>query len=158
MEDWAIEQARNFIADVSASDFDAVLETLGKVKSSFGPIPINYGNIDLFNSLETFGIPELTRQELSDLSTNENFWKIAFSTPVNTPADPLVQGGKVLVFLPTEQIEAEESSIEGIESTYSSYWLSNMMEQSIHTYFMNSGKMDNRFFETYFRYFSPMSF
>jgi hypothetical protein len=158
LEDWAIEQARNFIADVIADDFDTALVKHGKGKNSFGPIPINYGSVDIFDSLDSFGIPELNRQELSDLSKNENFWKIAFSTPVNTPSEPLVQGGKVLVLLPTEQIESDESSIEGIASTYSSYWLDYMMEQSLYTYFLNSPKMDNRFFETYFQLFNPMSF
>ena len=159
MEDWAIKEARDFISDVNVADFNSVLEGLGKTKSSFGPIPINYGNVDLFNSLEGSDIPDLSRQELSDLSRNENFWKIAFYTPVNTPSEPLVQGGKVLVLLPTEEIESEETSIEGIASTYSSYWLDYMMEQALQTYFLNSPKMDNRFFETYFRYFNnPMDF
>jgi hypothetical protein len=159
MEDWAIKEARDFIFDVNAADFDSALESLGKSKSSFGPIPINYGNVDLFNSLESFDIPDLSRQELSDLSKNENFWKTAFYTQVNTPSEPLVQGGKVIVLLPTEEIESEETSIEGIASTYSSYWLDYMMEQSLQTYFLNSPKMDNRFFDTYFRYFNnPMDF
>ncbi|MDR2952406.1 MAG: hypothetical protein LBU82_04105, partial [Treponema sp.] len=75
-------------------------------------------------------------------------------TRINTPSEPLVQGNKVLVLFPTEQTDAEESSIEGIASTYSSYWLKNTMDQSIQTYFMNSPKMDNRFIDTYFRYFT----
>ena len=158
MEDWAVKEARDFIIDVNAADFDSALERLGKNKSSFGPIPINYGNIDLFNSLEGSDVPDLSRQELSDLSRNENFWKTAFYTQVNTPSEPLVQGGKVLILFPTEEIETEETSIEGIASTYSSYWLDYMREQSLQPYFLNSPKMDNRFFDTYFRFFNPMDF
>jgi parvulin-like peptidyl-prolyl isomerase len=156
MEDWAVEQAKTFIADANSEGFDYAIEKHGKSKGSFGPVPVNYGGVDLFASLESFSssFTDFSSQDLSDLSKNENFWKTAFATRLNTASEPLVQGSKVLVLYPTEQTEAEESSIEGIASTYSSYWLSNANDQSFQTYFMNSPKMDNRFIDTYFRYFT----
>jgi parvulin-like peptidyl-prolyl isomerase len=154
MEDWAVEQAKAFIADANSDGFDSALEKHGKSKGSFGPVPVNYGSVDLFASLESLSITDFSSQDLSDLSRNHNFWKTAFSTRLNTLSEPLVQGSKVLVLFATEQIEAEESSIEGIASTYSSYWLSNANDQSFQTYFINSSKMDNRFIDTYFRYFT----
>jgi parvulin-like peptidyl-prolyl isomerase len=161
MEDRAIAQARDFIADANAADFDTALDRVGKEKNSFGPLPINYGSVDLFSSIESFSMPQLSRSELSSLSMNENFWKIAFTTPLNSLSEPLVQGSNVFVFLPTEQTDIEES-IEKAESAaataYSSYWLNYTMEQTIHNYFMNSAKMDNRFIETYYRYFTPFGY
>jgi hypothetical protein len=151
MEDWAVAQAQNFIADANAIGFDNALQDHGKEKSSFGPLPINFGDIDLFASLQQFSI-----QELSNSSADDNFWKTIFSTPPNSISQPLVQGANVLVFFSTEETEADEDGMEGIASTYSSYWLRYMSEQSLQSYFMGSDKMDNRFFETYFRTFFPM--
>jgi hypothetical protein len=158
MEDWAVSQAQNFIALATETGFDEAVNRRALEKRSFGPVAINYGDVDLFSSLRSFGV-----QQLSNSSADENFWKTAFSTPVNTMSEPLVQSGLalgqssyVLVLLPTEEIEAEESSVEGIASTFSEYWLSYITEQSLRAYFLNSAKMENRFIETYFRYFLPI--
>jgi len=150
MEDWAVAQARDFIADAKAYGFDTALRRQGKEKSSFGPLPINYGDVDLFATLGNYSIPEL-----SNSSTDENFWKAIFSAPVNAFSEPVVQGNNVVVFLPTEQTKADEYTIEAIASTFS-VGRSSFVNQSIHTYFLNSDKLDNRFWDTYFRYFMPM--
>ncbi|MCL2066546.1 MAG: SurA N-terminal domain-containing protein [Treponema sp.] len=151
MEDWAIKQASDFIAEANTLNFDAALSRLSKEKQSFGPIPLNYGNVDLFTSLNDNMVPELSNSAFDDY-----FWRTIFSTPVNTLSQALVQGSSVLVFLPTEEIEAEESSTEGIASTYSSYWLNYRTEESIYNYFLKSDKMDSRFSETYFNnFFAP---
>ena len=157
MEDWAIAQARNFIADVESYGFEEAARSLRKEVRSFGPLPINYGNVNLFTSLAGFSIPDLSSTELSDMSENENFWRVAFSTKLNTPSEPLVQGSKVLVFLPAEQIEAEESSVESVASYYS-YWVDYITEQSIQPFFLNNPKMVNRFSETFFSLFTPSGF
>ena len=153
MEDWAIAQAREFISDANSSNFDSALNKINKTKQSFGPLPVNFGNVDLFTSLASFSIPEL-----SNAPTSENFWKVIFSTPVNSFSEPLVQGNNVLVFLPLEETEAEEAGIEGIESSYSSYWANYIAHQSISQFFLNSPKMDNRFYDTYYNTFSPAGF
>lgn len=153
MEDWAIAQSREFISEAKASDFDSALSKINKTKQSFGPLPVNFGNVDLFTSLNSFSI-----SELSNSSSNENFWKVIFSTPVNSFSEPLVQGNNVLVFMPLEETEAEESGIEGIESSYSSYWANYTAHQSLPQFFLNSPKMDNRFYDTYYNTFSPAGF
>ena len=148
MEDWAIEQANNFIAMIDEAGFEDALSRRGIVSRSFGPIPLNYGSVDLFAALSSQSV-----DELRDSATNENFWKVAFSTPVNSPSLPVVQGSNVLVLFPTAETETEESSIEGIASTYSSYWLNNNTEQSLQQYFLNNPKMEDKFFDIYLRYF-----
>jgi hypothetical protein len=144
MEDWAIAEAQKFIAYARANDFETAVINQFKEKHSFGPIPLNYGNVDLFTKIEASAVPELAGTEV-----NENFWKIAFSTKVNTISEPLVQGSNVLVLVPIEETKAEETDIETVTSVFSSYWLNQTMEQSLQTYFMNSSKMDNRFFDVY---------
>jgi len=155
MEDWGIEQARDFISDAQESGFDNAARWRNKEKRSFGPLPINYGGVDLFTSLESFQIPGFTMQDIQDMSRNESFWEVAFSAQLNVPSKPLVQGNNVLVFLPVEEIISEEDSMEYISMMYSSYWLNYITEQSLQKYFLDSEKMDDRFWDAYFRFVMP---
>jgi hypothetical protein len=148
MEDWAIAQADNFIALVNEVGFEDALSQQQLAKRSFGPIPLNYAGLELFTTLNSQSIPEL-----SGADSNENFWKTAFSTPVDSPSRPVVQGSNVLVLFTKDETTAEESAIENIVSYYSS-WLMYMPNWIIQQYFMNSPKMENNFDEVYRRYFS----
>jgi hypothetical protein len=151
MEDWAITQANNFIALVNEIGFDEALSRQNLVKRSFGPIPLNYGNVYLFTTLASQYVPELSD---NIAATNENFWRAAFSTPVNSPSQPVVHRSNVLVLFPHDEIKVDESAIESAMSSYS-YWLVNIQpEQAIHQYFINSPKMKDNFNETYRRTFS----
>jgi len=149
MEDWAVARAMEFIADVNVSGFDEAVYLHNLEKQFFGPLPINYGGIDLFSTLDSFNISGIDTQNMIN---NENFWRIAFSSDLNNPSLPFVQGSNVLVLLPTEQIYAEEAEIENITSMYSSYWTSFVAERSIQSYFLNNDRMDDRFLESYFCY------
>jgi hypothetical protein len=93
--------------------------------------------------------------DVQSLSHNENFWKIAFSTELNTPSEPLVQGSNIIVLFPVEQINTEEGMISDIASVYSSYWVNMIAEQSLPYYFINNPRMNDLFWEIYFRYFMP---
>jgi hypothetical protein len=163
MEDWAIAQAEEFITLVNKIGFEDALgsvvlihedgyeETLFKdkiEKRSFGPIPLNYGAVDLFTVIEPRSVPEL-----SGASDNENFWKVAFSTPVESPSRPVVQGSNVLVLFPKEETQAEESAIENIIDSYNSYWLGLALEYTLQQHFINSPKLEDKFNEVYRRYF-----
>ena len=149
MEDWAIEQANKFIALARESDFrNAAGQAMKEVKS-FGPLPINYGGIELFTALESFTVPGFASYLLQEMARNENFWKLAFTTPLNTPSSPLVQGSNVLVFCPTEEKEADAETLEYTAKSYSSDWVKFVSERSLQYYFLNSEKMDDRFEETY---------
>jgi len=155
MEDWAVAQASDFIAEVREAGFDNVVFWRNMEKHKFGPFPMNYGGIDLFSSLESFSIPGFSSDDLTYLSRNENFWNIAFSTPINTPAEPLVQGSNVIVLIPTEQIEVERETLDKIALDYESYWLTDMSNRSLQYYFINNGKLDDRFWDVYRRYLMP---
>jgi len=146
MENWAIEKANDFIALVNENGFDEALLLRGLSSSSFGPVPINYGNVDVITKLQTQSAPELAGSE-----ENENFWKIAFSTPVGKPSQWIVQGSNVLVLFPDEEIEIEASEIEDVVSIYSMYWLDYMIGQSMQQFFMNSPKMEDKFWDVYSR-------
>ncbi|MCL2765917.1 MAG: SurA N-terminal domain-containing protein [Treponema sp.] len=157
MEDWAISQAQDFIDDALESGFDNAARWRNMERRNFGPLPINYAGVDLFPSLESFTESGISAQELSSIARNENFWKIAFSTEINVPSQPLVQGNNVFVFHPLEYADIDESYMENIASIYKSYWVNFIAEQSLQQYFINSDKMsdDQFFWDAYFRYIMP---
>jgi len=148
MEDWAIAQADNFVTLANELGFEDALSQQGIGKTSFGPIPLNYGNVDLFTTLASQSVSELAYS-----SSDENFWKIAFSTPVQTPSQPIVQGSNILVLFPKDETEVEESVLENIVNTYNSYWLNYAMEQALQQHFLNSPKLEDKFIDIYLRYF-----
>jgi len=158
MEDWTVAQAKEFIRDAQDSGFDTAALQWSLDRYSFGPLPLNYAGVELFTSLEYFSDSGIPQEELKSLSRNENFWKVAFSTKLNTPSEPIVQGNDVLVFLPIEEINIDENAREGIASTYTSYWINMLAEQSLQSYFMSNPKSkldDEYFWKTFFQYFSP---
>ena len=156
MEDWAIAQARVFIEEARDIGFDNAARWRNLERESFGPIPINFGSVDLFTSLESFS-SSFSGFGLNapDVSRNENFWRTAFSAEINAPSEPFVQGGNVLVFFPLEQIDTEESFIENTAAMYENHWLSSISRQTLQSYFLNNSRMEDNFWETYFRYFMP---
>ncbi len=148
MENWAIEKANDFIALANEHGFDEALSLQMLQSRSFGPVPVNYGDIQLFTTLQSQAVPELAGS-----AENENFWKAAFSAPVGKPSRWIVQGSNVLVLFPVEEIEAEASKQETVASNYSEYWLDYMLGQSMQQFFMNSPKMEDKFMDVYFRFF-----
>ncbi|MCL2758993.1 MAG: SurA N-terminal domain-containing protein [Treponema sp.] len=153
MEDWAIEQAYNFINDSMESGFGNAVRSRNLERYSFGPLPLNYGGVDLFTSLESFENSGISSQELQELSSNENFWRVAFSAPVNSPSEPLVQGNYVFVFFPVQESETNESLIENVAAGYASY-VETITDRSLQFYFLsNDEKMEDNFSDVFFRYF-----
>ncbi|MDR1617990.1 MAG: SurA N-terminal domain-containing protein [Treponema sp.] len=149
MEDRAIARANEFIASLEGDFVDALTEE-GLPRHRFGPLPVNYGELDLFTPLSSFGV-----SELSGAATNENFWQTAFSTPLNTPSRPIVLGGNVIVLFPLEESSGDDQIRGNIESVYTTYWMSIVTERSIQNFFLNNGKLEDRFLESYLDYFVP---
>ncbi|MCL2443438.1 MAG: SurA N-terminal domain-containing protein [Treponema sp.] len=151
MEDWAIEQAREFNTVVNEFGFAEAAYIRNMERQNIEPFPVNYGSVDLFKAL---AIPGAFGQDVSELARNENFWKTAFSTELNTPCEPVVQGSYVYVFFPVEQIEEDEFSLDSIASNYSDFWLESETWRMIPSYFLKHEKMKDNFEETYSRIFS----
>jgi hypothetical protein len=147
VEDFLLNQADTFIAEVNEKGFDEALLQRSLEKRTFGPLPINYGGIPLFNALAYSGAPEIVNGE-----KNENFWRIAFSTPLLTPSKSLVIENNVVVLYPLEETEANERNAEYIESNYGSYLLPSFLDENIRAYFLGSKKFEDRFWDTYTKY------
>ncbi|MDR0321669.1 MAG: peptidylprolyl isomerase [Treponema sp.] len=150
MEDWALDQARAFIDEAKEYGFNDTVRRRYMGKQSFGPLPLNYGGIELFPpSLESFTIESLSSEDKKNLSGNEEFWRIAFSTELNTPSEPMVQGSNILVFFPTEEVEVDEETVKNTAAMYASTFLNYIAEQSLQYYFLQNSRMDDRFREVY---------
>jgi hypothetical protein len=147
MENWAIEKANVFIALINEHGFDEALSLQGLKSEDFGPVPVNFGNMDLFTTL-----PSQSVSGLSGSADNENFWKAAFSTPVGKPSQWIVQGSNVLVLFTVEEIEADASRLDIVASNFNAY-LDYLLGQSMQQFFLNSPKMEDKFMDVYFRYF-----
>jgi hypothetical protein len=160
VEDWVFEQAENFVSLARDNDFDTAVLMQGLEKKSFGPLPINYGErhsasnyafysgsssdgVDLFTALSSFSIEELYLAGSAD-----NFWRAAFFTPVGSPADPIVVGNNILVLYPVEELSETESA-DSIRNTYTAYWVSYNLEQSLKPFFLRSKKLQDRFGDTF---------
>ena len=152
VEDWLLLEAERFTVRAREIGFSEAAEAENLSTNSFGPIPRNYGDSVLFGSLSSSGVTELT-----GASQNPIFWRIAFSTPLNTIAEPIVVGDNILVLLPLEEVEEDESEIGYIKSFYS-YYVSNSTESSYRTYFLENDKFDDRFYDMFWRIFDPYSF
>jgi hypothetical protein len=157
IEDWLIEDARNLITLTGELGFDEALTQKALEKRSFGPLALNYGGDSLYyNGLSLFtALASFSVSELSSADTNENFWREAFSTPLNTPSNPLVLGNYVAVLYPLEETPEDEEAIDTIKTIYSSYWLSYITNTSLRSYFLQSDKLEDRFYETFVKYILP---
>jgi hypothetical protein len=160
MEDWLFAQARLFIDAVGEDGFDDAALAEWARKREFGPVPLNYGGVSITDSSQgTSLFPALSAQSISELfqaESNENFWSVAFSTPLETPSEPLVIGDNVLVIYPREEIVKDEADTEGILTFYPT-WVSNGSETSLRSHFINSDKLINRFNATYSQYIAPIN-
>jgi len=154
METWAEEQANVFNAEAIESGFENAALWRNMERFRIGPLPINFGNVDLFPALTISGYNE---QDVQNMSRNENFWKIAFETELQTPSKPFVQGNNVIVLFPLEQTTADEEAVERITSMYSSYWVNYVAQQYIQYYFISGvkDKMEDNFWDVYLRIFMP---
>ena len=152
VEDWLILEAERFTARAREIGFSEAAEAGNINKNSFGPIPLNYGDSVLFSSVSSSGISELT-----SASQNEFFWRTAFSTPINSISEPVVVGENIIVLLPLEELDADDSETEFIQSYYS-YWIGSSTESSYRTYFLENKKLDDRFQDMFWRIWDPSSF
>ncbi|MDR2096864.1 MAG: peptidylprolyl isomerase [Treponema sp.] len=142
IEDYLIARADELVALCADIGFDEALLQKGIEKRSIGPLPLNYGNVDLFPSLSYFAT------DLTDAETNENFWQAAFFTPMLTASQPLVIGNSIFVLYPREETYEVETGM--IESYYPTAYLGYLMDRSIRSHFINSNKLEDKFYDTYF--------
>ncbi|MDR0730409.1 MAG: peptidylprolyl isomerase [Treponema sp.] len=129
--------------------FDSAVGEAELKKFSFGPLAINYGNLPFLPRLES--VEGFTDAALSNFAVTDSFWRVAFSTPLNTVSEPVELGDQVLVLLPLEA-EAVESPEENVENIRLSFQYFSYDANNIQSFFTESPKLKDQFWETYSRY------
>jgi hypothetical protein len=145
IDEWLLAQAGTLAGEIQSKGFDSALYDRGMEKRSFGPLPINYGDVYLYPAAYSSGLAEL-----SAAGRDDAFWQTAFSTPLLTPSKPLIVGDFALILYPTEESMADESETGFIESFYS-YLVNETVDSSLAGYFFSNGKLEERFDEVFRR-------
>ena len=144
-EDWLEGEAKKFIDRAEKTSFNTALSEMGVARRSFGPISINYGDALPFDSLALSAVTEL-----ESARSNKSFWKLAFSTPVNTVSKPLVLNNHIIVLLPLQESKSEKiDEYTETFNTYWPYWMTNITSATVRTRFLESKKLVDKFQETF---------
>ncbi|OHE58000.1 MAG: hypothetical protein A2Z99_05445 [Treponema sp. GWB1_62_6] len=149
IEDWGVAQAAAFVDRAQAVGFDIAASALSLSKKSFGPVPINYGDTELYRSIASFKM-----NELAGASTNTAFLKAAFSAPVASVTKPLVLGNNVIVLKVVDEKTAEEASTSIIDFYYP-YIAGQYSEKAVRNSILKSEKLNDRFYEVFIANFLP---
>jgi hypothetical protein len=146
MENWLIARADAFVTTANADGFSAAASSAayeGFVTNTFGPVPLNYGNNNLFTNLTSFDI-----SALAAAGSDTNFWKQAFKTPVNSVSDPMIVGDNVIVLYPTSE-SSESESTDSFLNVYYPYWMNLCVNQNFSKQILQSDKLVDNFTNTY---------
>jgi peptidyl-prolyl cis-trans isomerase D len=156
IEDWAIAQAKALSA--SAKDFDVGAKKAGAAVKTFGPFPLNYGNLavslygqtaPLFKSLATKDNPEL-----AGAATSEKFLSAAFSLAPGAVSEPFVLGDNVLVLKVKEAGTLKDNETAMIDFYYP-YFFQSGASGEIRDLFLKSPKLKDDFQTVFYKYFQP---
>jgi hypothetical protein len=147
IEDYLIAKANEFAEKARSMGFANAASALALTKKSFGPISLNYGDIEILKGLNNQKV-----DELAGASTNETFWKTAFATPLQTPSKPIVVGNYVVVMNPVSETKADDSTTAIIDYYYN-YVAGQYSERTLRNYFLSSKKLKDQFFDTFVRTF-----
>ena len=77
IEDYFTSKANDFIKEAKASDFETAGAKLGVKTAEISRFPLNYGNVNVLNSIDT------TVEGMSNAETNENLLSKAFAVKLN---------------------------------------------------------------------------
>jgi hypothetical protein len=152
MDDYFIRKAEELRAEIMAGesgDFSASAGEAGLAVFSFGPLAVNYGNLDLFPRLAN--IEGFSDVSLSSFASTDSFWQTAFSTPLGTVSEPLVLGDQVLLLRPLEETEPDEYARGTQKIAFENRVLE--FSRNVPSFFLQSPKLQDHFWETYRRLF-----
>jgi parvulin-like peptidyl-prolyl isomerase len=144
VEDYFIKQGE----ELAGADFDGAAAGKGLTVKTFGPVPVNYGDSQVFGYTATLSNASLT--ELSGAASNEYFWEAAFSTPVGAVSKPVVLGSYVAVLLPVEETAPGEDALAEIESSWGGTTES-QLQQDFRSQVLASPKFKDNFDEVYYK-------
>jgi hypothetical protein len=145
MEEWLIKRADEFISLSREAGFEQAVEETGIDVKRFGPVNLNYGNLQIFNTLEA------SDPVFAQAVSNENFWSTAFTIPVNTLSSPFTLGTDVVVLEAVEETVKADTDKDFILDIYTNFKLRDMDENDIRTAVIDSKKTQDDFYATYLK-------
>jgi hypothetical protein len=145
IEEWLAERAEEFISLSREAGFEQAASDTGIEVKQFGPVSLNYGNVQIFNTLDSGDTV------LAQAISNENFWRIAFTIPVNVPSSPFTLGTDVVVLETVEEIIKADTDKSFASDLYANFRQYNMNEIDIRTAVTGSKKTRDDFFLTYLK-------
>jgi hypothetical protein len=156
IEDWLIAKAQSFAEDADAGGLGAALRKHNVSAADFGPIPINYGDNPLFETLSNSN--SVSSPELRTAAQNENFWRTAFSLAAGKISAPFVIDASMnsVVVLAAREEQAAGGGVGGAEEAAEKtreYFLGTFMDKSLQdnltTAILKSGKSIDNFSARY---------
>ncbi|MDR2481900.1 MAG: peptidylprolyl isomerase [Spirochaetaceae bacterium] len=148
VEDWLIIQAVSFAQTAENGDWATAVIANNIDSYEFGPLPLNYGDSTLFTRAQDFA-NEVPALEMA--GTSENFWRTAFSTPVNKPSAPFVIDSRqqsVVVLMAVEENINEDAAFRSADY-YKTTFTENSIEKNISDSILNSSKFQDEFEQKY---------
>jgi len=139
-----------FFAEAArAGRLSAAAAASGVGVKTFGPVALNYGDIELFRSIASFKL-----NELAGASTNEAFLTAAFSSKPASVTTPVVVGDSVVVMRVTEERSSDDSTMAVIDFYYP-YVIGQYSDSQLRGHFLGSKKLKDNFYDTFIKYFLP---
>ncbi len=149
IEDFMAQKANGFISETDNTSFAAAAEDFDKEILNTGFFPINYGNAFF---LKPVAGPSGENQQLQSAAYREDFFRVAFSTPLGEAGEPIVLEEKVVVMQPKEERNPPDSDVAIIESYYT-YILQQFQQEETTEFYVNSDKLVDNFNTVFSEYF-----
>ena len=137
IEDYFIAKASDFVKKAKAEGFADAADELGISSNSVSQFPLNYGNVNVLNSVDT------SNDAMKNAERNENFLKKAFALKLDEISEPFVLNNNIVVL---QYIKEGSSDDDGANvSLLTSYDKSSATDAVL-----KSDKLENNFLTVYF--------
>ncbi len=137
IEDYFTNIAKKFIAETKISDFKSAAEKFNAKTSEVAPFPLNYGNVDVLNKIDT------SADGMTNAEKNENFLNAAFSLKLNEMSEPFVLNNTIAVI---QYVTEGSSSDDDVNTSLFLTYDRNAATDAV----MKSDKLENNFLSVYF--------
>ncbi len=146
IQDFTRVAADSFIQRTNESDFETAVEEFDRETVDTGFFPINYGNLQLFQSVRAPGF-----DDFNDAAFRDDFLLAAFSLNEDELSEPIVLRSSVIVMRLIEEREAPDTEVSFVSDFYDTI-VQRFTADDIETAYVIQDRLDDRFAESFNRY------
>jgi parvulin-like peptidyl-prolyl isomerase len=148
IEDYILNQAREFKAAAEAGSFTSVAGARGKPAAETDFFPINYGN--------SVFLKPVTRANdaLAGAAFRDAFFSAAFALPAGAVSEPIVLRDNVVVLQLVEERSANENEMAFLDAYYPLI-VQQFQEENLQQFIMNTKDLKDNFNSVFMQYFIP---